>query len=110
MKKLGAYRRPHRGTQPDYDYPPYASTAKRHPTQPLVIAPQTLSELTGPLFGPDDVRPRDHEDVHQSKRDRTRDGHIPDERHQTQTPPEAPQGRAEHGVRVARRHLNNPDR
>jgi protocatechuate 3,4-dioxygenase beta subunit len=61
MSKLRGYRRPHPGTQPDYDYPPYASTAKRHPTQPLVLAPQTLSELTGPLFGFDDVKPGDHD-------------------------------------------------
>ena len=61
MSKLRGYRRPHPGTQPDYDYPAYASTAKRHPTQPLVIAPQTLSELTGPIFGSDDVKPGDHD-------------------------------------------------
>jgi protocatechuate 3,4-dioxygenase beta subunit len=61
MTKLGGYRRPHPGTQPDYDYPPYASTAKRHPTQPLVLPPQTLSELTGPVFGYDDVKPTDND-------------------------------------------------
>jgi protocatechuate 3,4-dioxygenase beta subunit len=43
MSKLRGYRRPHPGTQPEYDYPPYRSTAKRHPTQPLVRPPQTLS-------------------------------------------------------------------
>ena len=67
MKKLATYRRPHPGTQPDYDYPPYASTAKRHPTQPLVIAPQTLSELTGPIFGHDDVKLTDHDLTRQHK-------------------------------------------
>ncbi|MBV8031044.1 MAG: protocatechuate 3,4-dioxygenase subunit beta [Betaproteobacteria bacterium] len=61
MTKLAGYRRPHPGTQPDNDYPPYRSTAKRHPTQPLVIAPQTLSELTGPLFGWDDLKPGDND-------------------------------------------------
>jgi len=61
MSKLHGYRRPHPGTQPDYDFPPYASTAKRHPKEPLVIAPQTLSELTGPIFGHDDVKPGDHD-------------------------------------------------
>jgi protocatechuate 3,4-dioxygenase beta subunit len=55
------YRRFHPGTQPEYDFPPYRSTAKRHPTQPLVIAPQTLSELTGPVFGWDDVKPTDND-------------------------------------------------
>jgi protocatechuate 3,4-dioxygenase beta subunit len=67
MSTLRGYRRPHPGTQPDYDYPPYASTAKRHPTQPLVIAPQTLSELTGPIFGYDDLKPGDHDLTRQHK-------------------------------------------
>ena len=67
MSKLRSYRRPHPGTQPDYDYPPYASTAKRHPTQPLVIAPQTLSELTGPIFGHDNIKPGDHDLTRQHK-------------------------------------------
>lgn len=61
MKKLVGYRGYHPGTQPDYDYPPYRSTAKRHPTQPLVIAPQTLSEITGPVFGWDDLKPTDND-------------------------------------------------
>ena len=61
MSKLAGYRRPHPGTQPDYDYPPYAGTAKRHPTQPLVIPPQTLSELTGPLFGRDEIKSTDND-------------------------------------------------
>ena len=56
---IASYRRPRAGTQPDYDYPPYASTAKRHPTQPLVVVPQTLSEITGPVFGYGEVKPTD---------------------------------------------------
>jgi protocatechuate 3,4-dioxygenase, beta subunit len=67
MTKLRGYRRPHPGTQPDYDYPPYRSTAKRHPTQPLVIVPQTLSELTGPAFGWDDLKPTDNDLTAQHK-------------------------------------------
>src|SRR5215213_9525067 len=69
MTRLGGYRRPHRGTQPDYNYPPYASTAKRHPTQPLVLPPQTLSELTGPIFGYDDIKPTDRDLTRQHKGD-----------------------------------------
>jgi protocatechuate 3,4-dioxygenase beta subunit len=61
MSTLAGYRRPHPGTQPDYDYPPYVSTAKRHPTQPLVLPPQTLSELTGPLFGHGEIKPTDND-------------------------------------------------
>src|SRR5438270_11756242 len=56
---MNTYRRFRPGTQPDYDYPPYASTAKRHPTRPLVRPPQTLSEVTGPMFGFDDVKTTD---------------------------------------------------
>ncbi|MDH3320368.1 MAG: protocatechuate 3,4-dioxygenase subunit beta [Betaproteobacteria bacterium] len=67
MSKLHAYRRFHPGTQPEYDFPPYASTAKRHPTQPLVLAPQTLSEITGPVFGHDDLKSTDNDLTRQHK-------------------------------------------
>jgi len=67
MNKLHGYRAFHPGTQPEYDFPPYASTAKRHPTQPLVIVPQTLSEITGPVFGHDDLKPTDNDLTRQHK-------------------------------------------
>ncbi|HVF63953.1 MAG TPA: protocatechuate 3,4-dioxygenase subunit beta [Casimicrobiaceae bacterium] len=47
------YRPPDRDTQPEYHYPPYASTVKRSPSQPLVALQASLSELTGPIFGDD---------------------------------------------------------
>ena len=47
------------GTQPPLDSPDYRSTALRHPSRPLVVLPQRLTELTGPLFGPDRVQPGD---------------------------------------------------
>ena len=56
---IAAYRRPFAGTQPDYLFPQYASTVKRAPTKPLVLLPQTLSEVTGPVFGHDEVKPAD---------------------------------------------------
>ena len=59
MTESAGYRRPYAGTQPDYLFPRYASTVKRAPTKPLVVLPQTLSELTGPLFGHDEVKPGD---------------------------------------------------
>ncbi len=43
------YRRPPAGTHPPNDAPGYRSTALRHPKEPLVIIPQTLSEITGPV-------------------------------------------------------------
>ena len=44
------YRRPEPGNHPPNDSPGYRSTMLRHPKQPLIVIPQTLSELTGPVF------------------------------------------------------------
>lgn len=41
---------------PPNDSPVYKSTIKRHPKQAPILLPHTLSELTGPVFGHDDVR------------------------------------------------------
>jgi protocatechuate 3,4-dioxygenase, beta subunit len=54
-----SYRKPYYQTQPSYLYPEYRSTVKRAPTRPLVTPPQTLSEVTGPVFGYDQVQPGD---------------------------------------------------
>jgi protocatechuate 3,4-dioxygenase beta subunit len=59
MSGITGYRRPYFNTQPAYLYPGYRSTVKRAPTQPLVFLPHTLSEVTGPVFGYDDVVPTD---------------------------------------------------
>ncbi len=56
---MKTYRRPQPGTQPEYLFPPYVSTLKRAPSQPLVVLPQTLTEVTGPVFGYDAVKPGD---------------------------------------------------
>jgi protocatechuate 3,4-dioxygenase beta subunit len=61
MPPVTAYRRPRAGTQPDYLFPPYASTVKRAPTKPLVMLPQTETELTGPVFGYGEVKRGDHD-------------------------------------------------
>src|SRR6202040_3739931 len=42
-------------------YPGYRSTIKRAPSKPLVHLPHTISEVTGPLFGPADLGPNDHD-------------------------------------------------
>lgn len=55
MSLSGPYRKPLPGTQPEFLHVPYVSTRKRAPSRPLVVVPQTLSELTGPLFGHDEV-------------------------------------------------------
>jgi protocatechuate 3,4-dioxygenase beta subunit len=44
------YRTPPAGTHPPNDSPGYKSTALRHPKDPLVVIPQTLTELTGPAY------------------------------------------------------------
>ena len=61
MSDVIGYRRPAAGTQPEYLYPPYASSQKRSPTKPLVLLPHTLTEITGPVFGESEVGPSDHD-------------------------------------------------
>ena len=65
MANEAQYRRPVHGTQPDYLYPPYGSTVKRSPSQPLIIVPQTLTEVSGPVFGHEDVKAGDNDLTHQ---------------------------------------------
>ena len=45
-----AYRRPASGIHPDNDSPAYVSTQRRHPLQPPVRIPHTLTETTGPVY------------------------------------------------------------
>jgi protocatechuate 3,4-dioxygenase beta subunit len=47
----GAYLREGPDADPPLDYPPYKSTRLRHPKQPLIYLPQTLTEITGPALG-----------------------------------------------------------
>jgi len=51
---LPRYQRP-QGVHPPLDYPPYRSSQLRAPTRPLMPMPQWLTEVTGPLLGPDRV-------------------------------------------------------
>ena len=55
------YRRPDPATLPPNNHPPYRSTALRHPREPLVVVPQTLSELTGPVYEHQAPGPLDHD-------------------------------------------------
>ncbi len=57
MNLVAPYRTPYPGTQPNHLHPPYVSSIKRSPTRPLVQIPHTLSEVTGPSFGPELVSP-----------------------------------------------------
>jgi protocatechuate 3,4-dioxygenase, beta subunit len=51
---LPAYERPV-GVNPPLDYPAYRSAALRAPRQPLLVVPQRLTEVTGPLLGAERV-------------------------------------------------------
>jgi protocatechuate 3,4-dioxygenase beta subunit len=57
--RVAGYRRDDLEVHPPYDSPDYRSTQFRHPKRPLVLLPHTLSEITGPLFGHNTVRPED---------------------------------------------------
>lgn len=59
MNITTVYRREALRDDPPYLHPAYASTRLRAPREPLIVIPQTLSELTGPAFGHGDVRPED---------------------------------------------------
>lgn len=50
---------PDRSLHPPFLHPPYASTLERAPEHELVLLPQRLSDLTGPAFGEDALRPED---------------------------------------------------
>src|SRR3984885_7849241 len=58
---VAPFRRHEPGTQPESFYPAYRATRLRAPSQPLIFLPQTLSEVTGPVFGHSDVRPHDQD-------------------------------------------------
>jgi protocatechuate 3,4-dioxygenase beta subunit len=48
------------GSQPPNDSPAYRSTILRHPTQPAIKIPQTVTELTGPVFSAATFPPTDN--------------------------------------------------
>jgi protocatechuate 3,4-dioxygenase, beta subunit len=49
------------GVHPPYRYPDYGSTRLRAPDRPLILLPQLLTEITGPLLGAERVGPLDHD-------------------------------------------------
>ena len=61
MTELEKYNALDWETHPPYLHPPYRSTVKRAPQEPLLPLPQTLSELTGPVYGSGAVRPLDND-------------------------------------------------
>ena len=52
---------PPEGTHPPLDFAGYRSTTLRAPSQPPVVLPHRLTEVTGPLLGADRIGPTDHD-------------------------------------------------
>jgi protocatechuate 3,4-dioxygenase beta subunit len=61
MTKLVTFNPLDWAVQPPYLHPPYKSTVKRSPSRPLIPLAQTLSELTGPVYGEDEIDPLDND-------------------------------------------------
>ena len=59
MNKIVPYRRHDAASQPSSLYEPYRATVRRAPRQPLVLLPHTLSEITGPVYGHNDITETD---------------------------------------------------
>jgi protocatechuate 3,4-dioxygenase beta subunit len=59
--KVRPYRQPEPGSQPSYQYPQYRSTIRRAPSKQLILLPHTLSEVTGPVYGHDDISETDND-------------------------------------------------
>jgi protocatechuate 3,4-dioxygenase beta subunit len=56
LKTIAGYRKAPPGTQPELLHPPYASCIYRAPKKQLIQIPQTLSEMTGPIFRRENIR------------------------------------------------------
>ena len=69
MAEIAQYRRPAPNTQPEYRCESYMSTHKLSPSHPLILMPQTLSEVTGPVFGLNDIQAGDNDLLHQHSGD-----------------------------------------
>ncbi len=54
-----SYSRAGNRADPPYLAADYRSTRVRAPWRPLIVIPQTLSEITGPVYGHADVRPEE---------------------------------------------------
>jgi protocatechuate 3,4-dioxygenase beta subunit len=66
-EKMKQFRDLPDGTQPLHLFEPYRSSILRSPRQPLIVVPQTLSELTGPVFGQNAIQEFDNDLTRQHK-------------------------------------------
>jgi protocatechuate 3,4-dioxygenase, beta subunit len=60
-ERLIPYRRPAPGSQPDNRHDPYRSSLRRAPREPRIQIPQTISELSGPIYGHNPIGETDHD-------------------------------------------------
>jgi protocatechuate 3,4-dioxygenase, beta subunit len=60
-RAIAPYHRMSPGSQPNSLYEPYQATVYRSPAKPLVILPHTLSEITGPLYGHEEISDTDND-------------------------------------------------
>src|SRR3546814_7297062 len=70
----GQYPPPAWGAHPPVFAPDYKSTRLRGATRPLVPIRQSLSELTGPVFGQDSLGPLDNDLTKNARNDGTAPG------------------------------------
>lgn len=61
MTELVKYHSIDWAIQPPYLHPPYKSTVTRSPSRPLIPLKQSISELTGPVYGMDEIHPLDND-------------------------------------------------
>lgn len=59
MAERRQYPRDAEPIDPPYRFPAYEATQLRAPSQPLILLPLSMTELTGPLLGPGRVQPAD---------------------------------------------------
>src|SRR5436305_4830334 len=59
--RIAGFRREPPGSQPVLLHEPYLATVRRAPRRPLVLLPHTLSEITGPVYGHEDISETDHD-------------------------------------------------
>jgi len=59
--QIAGYRRDDVEVDPPYLHPDYVATRTRAPKRPLLLLPHTLSEVTGPVYGPERIGELDHD-------------------------------------------------
>jgi len=60
-RSIVPYHRTPTGSQPNALYEPYRATVRRAPAKPLIVLPHTLSEITGPLYGQEEIGETDND-------------------------------------------------